>query len=87
MARYLVESPHTKEECVVALEEIKDKHPELLNKMEFGCKAGEHVGWAMVDAGSESEVCGMIPEAIRSKAHVVELVKFTPEQIESFHSM
>ncbi len=87
MARFVIESPHSKEECMTALDEIKAEHPELLDRMEFGCKVGEHVGWATVEAGSKTEAEQLIPEIIRDKAHVVEVLKFTPEQIESFHSM
>lgn len=87
MAQFLIESPHTKEECLQALDELKDKQPELLDKMRFGCMSGEHTGWATVEAGSESEVCEMIPEIIREKAHVVEVTQLTPQQIDSFHNM
>lgn len=85
MAKFLVESPHTKEECLEALDELKDENPKLLDKMEFGCMSGEHTGWATVEAGSESEVRQMIPKVVREKAHIVEVNKITPEQIESFH--
>lgn len=85
MPKYMVESSHTKEECVRALDEIKDREPKILDKMEFGCMAGVHTGWATVEAGNESEVKNMIPDDLREKTRVVEVSKFTPEQIESFH--
>ena len=87
MAQYLIESPHTKEDCLEALDELKDTNPELLDKMEFGCMAGEHKGWARVEANSEIEAREMIPPVVRDKAHVIEVSKFTPEQITSFHHM
>lgn len=87
MPNYLIESPHTKEECLRALDYIVDKEPQLLDKMEFGCKAGEHIGWATVEASSEAEARDKVPEFIRDKAHVVEVGKFTRDQIESFHRM
>lgn len=87
MPQYLIESPHTKEECLESLDEIKDKDLELLEKFEFGCKAGEHTGWATVDASSRDEVLNMLPEKMREKSKVVEVTRFTPKQIESYHSM
>ncbi|MEN6371568.1 MAG: hypothetical protein ABFD64_06085 [Armatimonadota bacterium] len=85
MPTFMVESSHTKEECVQSLDELKNKEPEILDKMEFGCMSGVHTGWATVDAANESEVRNMIPSDLRDKARVVEVSKFTPEQIESFH--
>lgn len=85
MAQYLVESPHTKEECLRALDEIVDKEPELLDETYFGCIAGEHTGYMTVEAGSEAEARDKLPGFLKDKAHVVQVGKFTREQIESFH--
>ncbi len=85
MARYIVESPHTKEECLKALDEILAKGPGVLNKFDWGCAAGNHTGYAIVDAEGESEVQNMIPTFLRNKAHVMKIGKFTPEQIKSLH--
>jgi hypothetical protein len=49
--------------------------------------AGQHVGWATVDAGSESEARNMVPAVVRNKARITPVNKFTPHQIESFHKM
>lgn len=85
MARYIVESPHTKEECLKALDEILAEGPAVLNKFDWGCQAGDHTGYALVDAEGESEVRNMIPGFLRNKARIVKVGKFTPEQIRSFH--
>jgi hypothetical protein len=85
MARYLIESPHTAEECLRALDEVLAQGPELLAKYDFGCGANVHTGWAIVEAASESAARNTIPGFLRSKARVVEVGKFTPEQIRSFH--
>lgn len=85
MARYIVESSHTKEECLKALDEILAEGPAVLNKFDWGCQAGDHTGYALVDAEAEAEVRNMIPGFLRNKARVVKVGKFTPEQIRSFH--
>ncbi len=85
MARYIVESPHTKEECLRALDEILAEGPAILNKFDWGCQAGDHTGYALVDAEGESEVRNMVPSFLRNKARIVKVGKFTPEQIRSFH--
>jgi hypothetical protein len=47
--------------------------------------SGDHTGWAVVEAGSETAARGMVPVLVRGKARIVEVGKFTPEQIRSFH--
>jgi len=84
---YLIESPHTKEECLQALDETLARGPQALAQFDWGCMAGQHVGWATVNAGSESEARNMVPSVVRDKARIVAVNKFTPSQIESFHKM
>jgi hypothetical protein len=84
---YLIESPHTKEECLKALDETLARGPQNLAQFDWGCMAGQHVGWATVNAGSESEARNMVAPIVRDKARIVAVNKFTPSQIESFHKM
>jgi hypothetical protein len=85
MDRYFVASPHTQQECLRALDEILAKGPELLAKYEWGCMAGDHTGYAIVESRSEAEAKGTIPAFLGGKARVIKLNKFTPEQIRDFH--
>ncbi len=85
MSRFVIESQHTKEECLKALDETLAKGPEVLKKFEWGCAAGDHTGYALIDAENESGVRKMIPGFLEEKTKVVKVGKFTPEQIKSFH--
>jgi hypothetical protein len=85
MPQYLIESPHTKEECLKALDETLAKGPDVLNRFEYGCMSGDHRGWATVEAGSENQAREYVPSFLRSKTRVVQVGRFTPEQIRSFH--
>lgn len=86
MANYLIELPHTAEECLQALTEISEKGSELLPKVYWGCKAGVHNGWAIVEAENESTARSMIAsQLVRGKASVVEVTKVTQEDIEAYH--
>jgi hypothetical protein len=87
MARYLIESPHTTEECLRALDEILAGGPGALAKYDFGCMSGDHTGYCIVEAGSESDARNAVPSFLRSKTRIVKVDKFTPEQIKSFHQM
>lgn len=85
MAKYVIESSHTPEECLKALDEMLAKGPEILDKFVWGCAQGEHTGWAYIEAEDKESTCAIIPEFLQEKAKVTEVSKFTPEQIKSFH--
>ena len=85
MERYVIESPHTKEECLKALDETMAEGASILNKFDWGCQVGDHTGYAVVDVDNELEARNMIPRFIRNKARVAKIGKFTPEQIRSLH--
>lgn len=84
---YLIESKHTNEDCLKALDEIVAHNRQLLDKCWMGCSTGNHTGWAAVEAQNESEARNMLPNNLRQNARVTEVSKFTPEQIQSFHGM
>ncbi|MBI5644222.1 MAG: hypothetical protein HY954_12195 [Deltaproteobacteria bacterium] len=83
--KYLIETPHTKEECLKALDEILAKGQEVLSKFDWGCVAGDHTGYALVEAENEAKARNMIPAFLNKKARIIQVGKFTPEQIRSFH--
>lgn len=83
--KYLIESPHTKQECLRELDEISAKGQKTLGQFYWGCGQGDHTGYAIVDAKTEVEAKALVPDFIRDKAKVVELVQFSSEQIRSMH--
>ena len=85
MARFLLESPHTPEECDGEIDSILAFSKELFNRIDWGCKAGEHTGWAVVEAQDEKTARMLLPTFLRQKAHVVHLNKFTVEEVQSWH--
>ncbi len=85
MAKYLIESPHTKEECLQTLDEMMAKGSDTLNRFYFGCDAGDHTAYAIVDASSESVARAMVPSFVEHKVRVRPVGQYTPDQIRSFH--
>jgi hypothetical protein len=81
--RYLVESPHSDEECLHALDLVVAAGH--ITHYDWGCEAGEHTGWVIIEAENESEALLSVPTFIRHKARAIQLTKFTPEIIHSFH--
>jgi hypothetical protein len=74
MQRYLIESPHTAEDCARVIQEIQTAG--YLHQFEWGCKDGEHSAWAIVEAESRQHARQIVPWIVREKARIVQLVKF-----------
>jgi hypothetical protein len=83
MNRYLIESVHTSEECHHAVEQFI-YYGHIIN-FEWGCEAGVHSAWAIVEGETESEALMTVPSLLRSKAKAIRLNRFTPERIKAYH--
>ncbi len=88
MSKYVIELPHTDAECLQAMDEIAGKGSKLLPKVYWGCKAGVHNGWAIVDANTESEVREMIGSPLmQGRARITKVETYTEKDIAAFHKM
>ena len=83
MNRYLVVSPHTPEDCVKKLKQVEAIGS--ITHFDWGCKDGEHCGWVIIEADNKSEALLVVPTFERPKARVIQLTKFTPEDVKSMH--
>ena len=85
MNRYLVESIHTAEDCHHAVEQFII-YGHIIN-FDWGCEAGVHTSWAIVEAENESQALMSVPSRLRSKARAIRLNKFTPEMVQAAHAL
>ena len=83
MERYLIISPHTEGECVKAAKGVLAAG--YITHFDWGCKGGEHCGYAIIEAESEAQALLVVPSLIRGKAQVVRLNKYNPEDVEAMH--
>ena len=83
MRQYLVESPHTKSECIAALTLVQAAG--YLTHFKWGCPDGIHCGWAIIEADNKSEALLTVPSLIRKKAHVTPIVEFASKEIDIMH--
>jgi hypothetical protein len=86
MARYLVELPHTKEDCLEALDSVVAFSNSLMDRIDWGCGGDVHTGWLMIEAQDANAAKMMVPTNIRDSAKAVPLNKFSAEQVRSFHA-
>ena len=85
MSQFLVESHHTKEECLRELDALSTK-PEILERFSWACGSGDHTGYGLIEARSEKEARDVVPEFVRSKAEVKPVSRMTPDAIRSLHT-
>ncbi|MGO9481493.1 MAG: hypothetical protein ACLP05_06915 [Candidatus Kryptoniota bacterium] len=83
MDRYLVESPHTKDDCYHAVKQVEALG--YLTHFEWGCASGNHTGFAIIEAENEAQAKMVVPPMSRKTARVVKLNKFTPEMLNASH--
>jgi len=80
MDRYLIETPHTGEECLDLIKVLNAQG--YLWHFDWGCKAGIHSGWAIIEAENQAQALLVVPPLVRSRARTVKLNKFDGSTIE-----
>jgi hypothetical protein len=74
MDRYLVETPHSAQDCRMLIEQIYSMG--YLYNFDWGCTDGVHCGWAIVEAESDADARLSVPPMVRKKARVIKLYKY-----------
>ena len=85
MAHYLLEISHPDRECLNALDMIVSLGMHILHHTWWGCEVGVHTGWLDIEADSEQDALGVVPPPIRKQVRVVEVQRFTPNQVKALH--
>ncbi len=86
MAFYMITSIHEAERCLDALDEMRAKGIDTLNKFVFGCKEGDHTGYAIVDEESREAALSLLPAVLQETACITKVDKFTHADIQAFHA-
>ncbi len=82
MDRFLVESPHAPGDCKKI---VKNVYAEgYLNNCDWGCKAGVHKAWVMIEAESESQALWVVPHSLRANATATKIVKFDADMVKDW---
>jgi hypothetical protein len=79
MARFLIEVPHEANfvACSHAVQVFMNTGSHFMTHADFGCADGEHKGWLTVDVETKDEAMRILPPALRARARVVRLSKFS----------
>ena len=84
MARFLIEVPHEAKarECALAVKVLLRSGSHYLTNAEFGCLDGEHKAWIIIEVDSKEQAKSVLPPVYRPRAKVVQLNKFSLDEIE-----
>jgi hypothetical protein len=84
MARFLIEVPHEEDivACAHVVEIFLKTGSHFLTHADWGCKDGDHRAWIIAEVDNKEQARAILPPAYRHQAKVVQLNKFTMEEIE-----
>lgn len=85
MDRYLIETPHAAQDCLSLVQQVRAMG--YLHNFDWGCKAGEHCGWAIIEAENEAEARLAVPPLVRGKARFIKLTRFAAEDVQPLHEI
>lgn len=85
MARFLIEVSHDEDpgECARAVQFFLRTGSQFMTRADWGCSDGVHKAFIIVDAESKDEARNMVPRVFHSQANIVQLNKFTMEEIDT----
>ena len=83
MDRFMVMLPHTAADCKKALKQIESIG--AITHFDWGCMDADHTGYATFEAKNKAEALLFVPSSQRNHARVVQLTKFSPEQVKAMH--
>ena len=88
MPKYLIEVKHGEghDDCVRALQAIEQYGSHYLTHAEWGCKDGIHCAWLIADLESRQQAMQMVPADFRKDSRIVQLNRFTKQDIASLAS-
>lgn len=89
MPTFLIETPHTPEECLIAGEQWLEldgpRKQEIFDKTHASCEFGEHNAWVIADYETEDEAWSYVPEVERLKAKIRQVKTYAFEEMLAAH--
>ena len=86
MQKFLIEVPHESEAtaCARAVKILLETGSHFMTHAEFGCRDGDHRAWMIMEFENKDEARMALPPAMRHKAHIVGLNRFSLEELDKF---
>ena len=89
MPKYLIEVPHdaNEEACAQVIECFLDYGSHFAVNADWGCKDGVHKAWIIIETDNKEQARDILPPAHRAQASIIQLNKFTREEIDDILAM
>ena len=82
MQKFLIISPHTQDDCSQVVKQTLAIG--YLTHFYWGCKSGDHTGYAIIEAENKEQAMFSIPVLIREKGKAIGLVQFDPSEVHNW---
>jgi len=84
MSRFYIEIPHEAETiaCIKAIKILQETGSHFLTHADYGCFDGDHTARLFVDVDTKHDALMIVPPAYRDKATVIEMTRFSPEELD-----
>ena len=88
MARFLIEVPHEPETvaCAKVVQIFLSSGSHFVSRADWGCIDGDHSAWLIVEVDTKEDARAVLPPGFRSNARIVQLNRFTMEEIDEILS-
>ncbi len=86
MSKYLIEVSHGDgfHSCTDAVNALLHTGAHFMVNADWGCSDDVHTAWLIVEADDKDELKMIIPPHYRSKVRIIQLNKYSPEEIVEF---
>jgi hypothetical protein len=84
MPKYLIEVPHDENEeaCAHVVERFLNYGSHFAVNADWGCMDGVHKAWITIETDNKEDARGILPPAYRAQATIIQLNKFSLDDIE-----
>ena len=84
MPKFMIEVPHEKEKiaCARAVRIFLETGSHWVTHADWGCMDDDHRAWLTVDLPTRAEAMQILPPAYRAQARIIELNRFSMEEID-----
>ena len=88
MPKFLIEVPHEAETlaCAKVVKIFLSSGSHFVTHADWGCLDGVHSSWLTVDVDTREDARAILPPGMRSRARIVQLNRFTMEEIDDILS-
>jgi hypothetical protein len=88
MPKFLIEVPHEAETlaCARVVKIFLSSGSHFVTHADWGCLDGVHSSWLTVDVDTREDARAILPPGMRSRARIVQLNRFTMEEIDDIIS-